>query len=326
MARFIALPTILTAAACFLLAASPADAQFQVEEKTYEAYMARWGPREKVAQSSYARRNLAENLIAAAKAPGVENDMVALLCARAYHFARQDRPNYALGAQAAELMARSNPELTVDAMSRVRDLYKAAYQENPAKNLGMGIGLAQATARLAEQRLMQLEHADDAEGASIETMLREINRAIGEYGEAGKLAGSVITRARATAQRLEKRQPDLAADLLAFCDEHGAVAADIDAASADAGKLRTQMITLLNLNKQFESTQSADAARQLGEFYIVHLDSPARAMPYAKRYLSAEEQGWLKLAARPVSSLTPDDALALGGWYGKLAAAASPRN
>ncbi len=312
VAKVVVALTLMTAV---LLSTWEVYAQTSVEQ----TYLQTWSARERGATSVAARRQLASDLIAAASDAEQSNEMRLFICQRAYLLASRDRECYPLAAKALELMQQIDPATRLDALQKLRQLYQRAYEAGPSRYLGMGIGYADATVQVAEQRRQEIDarrSAGELPPADVITELAAVQR---EYSMAQRIVQRVLISARSLADSMRTRNPSAHQQLVSFIERNEALARDIDAAIAATEDYQSQLQTLMEAIDAFNANRTPLRAERVAQLYLIHLDSPGEAIPYAELYLDAPRLALLKLAASSRKDITPEDALKLSQWYAQLA-------
>ncbi len=287
-------------------------------------YAQRWAARERSATSVSARQQLTRELIQAASLSSEEQAMRLYLCQRAYAIGSRDRECFPLAAKALELMQQIDPSTRLDALQKLRQLYQRAYEAAPSRYLGMGVGLADATIQIAEQRRQELDARRSAGELQLAEVIDELSAIQREYQAAQRVMQRVLMQARSLADSTRGRNAAAHEQLAAFIERNQRLAREIDAAIEGITVHQGEIRSLIEALEAFRSLSTALRAERVAQLYLIHLDSPAEAVPYAELYMEKEKLALLKLAASPEKNLSAEDALKLAQWYMQIAQMAPP--
>ena len=299
------------------MVAGTASAQLAADELS-DQYKVQWADQETSASTVTLRGRLAADLLTVARGSD-DTSTAVLLCQRSFHWARKDPESFAIGAQALDHLQQTNPSLTLEALLGVKELHRLAYRSDKSRNMGKGIGYADASMQVAEQRFVELDEKRRCGEIALDELIDELEVIVREHKTARNTAGEVMKRARRMAQSRRRNDPIQYRHLRKFIRTYRTLPEQIEIALTETTNVQERFADLKQQLAEFEQNPTAAEGRRITIRLLVEFNAPKEARLYAEKYLDSQQKRLVALPFEPVAYLNADDAHELGQWYGQLA-------
>ncbi len=241
---------------------------------------------------------------------------------RLYEMARLRREDYGFAAKALGVMEQLDPAHRKEILTKLLELYQKAYGANKATNLGMGMGTMEVHLRLAGEITRQINEKIANSNLTPDQYANEVFEALLQIKMAQAIGAEVMNRVRGYEQQLlgKPDQESALAALRVFHDKLDEVIPRVLERVAALESYHRTCSEFARYKRQLaDNAEHQAAAEKLVSLCLIELDDPHRALAYAKVGLNAQRQALLPLLDRPVRSVGPSQALAIGRWYQELA-------
>ncbi len=309
LTRTILIPALLFFVCITSTLAGPAE-DFEVE------FGSRMRP-----QTVLEKTRLMDDLLQAARFR-TETDYRIYVATRLHELARQRREDYGHAARALGILEELQPDKSREILTKLLELYQKAYGANKATNLGIGMGTMEVHLRLAGLITRDVNEKIAHSDLTPDQYADDVQQALVQVKMAQGIGFEVMNRVKSYEQMLLGKA-DQARALQALQEFHMKLDEAIPRVLERVENLERYHRTCTEFSrykKQLDREPGHQAAAEkLVSLCLTELDDPHRAQAYAKVGLAEGRQALLPLLGRPIRSVGPAQALAIGQWYQELA-------